>query len=150
MSFAVRLLDLVMLRWHFVRLGLGHLPHVILHPPSIHLVELRQTKLHVGDESIGTRARKVFANDHAHQLEFLRMRGHGVSWDDPSTLAKTVCDCELVMEVVFAGIESEGYKREPSPAPLGEDEKAEALERFGHVVGCLGQIHHDGPVTTLA
>ena len=124
--------------------------HMLVHSLLIHRIQRLQRQLDINKQSIAPGPREILPHHHAHQLQLLAMRRHGVGGDDPAALAKVVRDGEFVEVEAFAGVEAEGDERQALAAGFGEEEEAEFLEGGGEVVGGAGEVEHDGAVAVLA
>ena len=69
------------------------------------------TYLEVGDQSVTPAPRKVFSYNNSHQLQFLAVRGHCISWYHPSAFPQLMGYCKLVIHLVLIRIESASYER---------------------------------------
>ena len=78
------------------------------------------------------------------------MRSHRVSWNDPRTLTELVSECKFVVVLVGFFVETEGYERETGAVLLRHDEETQLFQRIREVVGCAGEVAHDGTVSMLA
>lgn len=78
------------------------------------------------------------------------MRGHGVGRDDPRAASQLVCDAKLIVVLALLGVKAEGDEGESIASFFGHDDEAELLEGVGKVVGCAGNVTHDGAVAVLA
>lgn len=68
---------------------------MLLQPLCIHGIQSLQSIFEVHDQGITARLGEVLAYHDAHHFQVLGVRGHGVCWDYPSTLAELVGTAEL-------------------------------------------------------
>jgi hypothetical protein len=126
---------------------------LLLNALPIHLVEQILTKLDIGYEAIAAVAGEVLAHDDAEHLEIVGVGRHGVSRHDPAAHAELMGEGELVV-VTFLSVLAFGQpksdKWQTLAGLLGHDDKAERFERVREIVGCAGQVGHDGTVTVLS
>ena len=61
-----------------------------------------------------------------------------------------MCNCEFVIVVLLLRVQSKRHERQPFPTSLRHEDEAELLQAGGEVVGCTGQIEHDGAVAVFA
>jgi len=80
---------------------------VLLNLCCIHLAQGVDSELDIRKQSITSRARKVLTNDDTHHLETFRVRGHGVSRDNPTTLTQLMGNSKFVKVVLLRGVEAE-------------------------------------------
>ena len=116
----------------------------------VHGVERRDRVLDVLDQGVAPALAEVLAHHHPHQLQALRVWCHRVRRHHPPALAQLVRQLELVVQVVVLRVECERHQWESLTALLGQDFKAEQLQRRRQVVGSTGQVQHDGAVAVLA
>jgi hypothetical protein len=76
----------------------GYLLLLVLDLLGVHGIESLECELEVCDQGVAAGLGEVFTDDHAHELHFVGVRGHGVGGNDPAALA------ELVGTVLLDGI----------------------------------------------
>ena len=115
---------LIRIMWVIMR-GLARVGNVLLDMFGVcsdgvlvHVVQGLQRDGKVADERIASGLREVFADDDAHQLELIRVRGHGVCGDDPAALTELVGNRELVVQLAVLRVEAEGYQGKAFTAAL--------------------------------
>ena len=106
-------------------------------------LQLVQDKLDVLEERVTTRTAEVLTNDNAHELELLRVRSHGVCWNDPAALPEFVGNGKFVVLKLDLGVETEGNQGETLASGLGHDDEAERLQGLGEIVGGVRDVGHD-------
>lgn len=116
----------------------------------LNVLQLLHNQLKILNQRVASRAAKVLAHHHAHHLQLLTVRRHGVGRHDPAALAQLVRDGELVVFEVELGVDAEGDEGQAAAGGLGHDLEAEGFEGFGEVVRRVGQVGHDGAVAVLA
>jgi hypothetical protein len=116
----------------------------------IHLLQHTQRQLNIRHQTIASILRKVLPHNHTHKLQLIGMRCHRISRNDPTPLAELMRDRELVEMMTRLGIDAEGDEGEGSTPTGRHDEEAQLLQLGGEVVGCAGEVHHDGAIATLA
>lgn len=122
---------------------------VLLHHGLVHLTKSLERKFDVIDEKVGSWESKVLANDYAHHLQCLAVRGHGVGGHNPAAFTEMVCNGELIIGVFTVRVETECDQRQAVAAALAHDDEAKVFELAGKVVGGAGKVKHDGAVASL-
>ena len=134
--------------------GLGavglHVLLVSLQAGLVHLLELVDGQLKVGDEGVAARAGEILADDDAHELHVFGMRGHGVGGDDPAALTELMGDGELVEGMFVFRVQTECDEGQTGATGLGHEDEAHLLHGRGEVIGGAGQVQHDAAVALLA
>lgn len=119
------------------------------------LLQVVARQLDVLDQQLASASGKVLPDHDAHHLHAVSVRRHCVGRNDPASCAQVVSQRELVKVVVLAAAlvatrEAERNKRQALATALGHDDEILLSERFGQVVGRLGQVHHDVAVAALS
>lgn len=127
-----------------------NLPMLVQLPRLLHLLQLLERQPDIRDQRVAPAAGEVLAHHHAHHLQPVRVRRHGVRRDDPAALPQLVREGELVEAVAVRGVEAESDEREAGAARLRHEQEAHLLHAEGEVVGRAGEVEHDGAVALLA
>lgn len=78
------------------------------------------------------------------------MRSHRVSRHHPSSLSELMREGKFVINSLDLVVKAKGNKRKTHAVFLAHDDEVELCERIGEVVGCAGEVSHDGAVSTLS
>jgi hypothetical protein len=116
----------------------------------VHVVQDANAQFDIRQQLVTPTLAEVLADHHTQHLEILGVGRHGVSRDDPGAATQLVGESELVVVLACFGVETEGDEGETLAMLLGHDDEAQLGEAVGEVVGCAGQIGHDGAVAALA
>lgn len=117
--------------------GLHVLP-VLRQLDVVHLFELLKCHLDVGDKGITSTTGEVLAHNHAHHLQLVSIRGHGVGRYYPAALAQLVRDGELVELMAVSGVEAEGDQGQAGAMSFRHEDETHLLHASGQVVGRAG------------
>ena len=83
---------------------------------------------------------KVLANDHPHELQFLRMGCHRVCRNDPTALPQLMGDGKFIVLMLLRGVQAKRHKGKTLSPRLGQDDEPKELQGFGEVVGGMSQV----------
>ena len=75
---------------------------------------------------------------------------HGVGWHNPATLPELMCYSEFIILVALGRVKPERHERQAITFAFAENQETHGFETGGEVVGCAGQVPHDGTVALLA
>ena len=98
--------------------------HVLVNRLFIHFSEYLKSILDVRDEGVASRPGEVFPH-HAHHLQPLTVRRHGVCGYNPATLSKVVRDSELVIMSLLLGVQTKRYQWKTLTTLFAHDDEAE-------------------------
>ena len=112
-------------------------------PSRLDLFQFIDRQLDVRDQRVASTSAEVLPHHDPHELLLLRVRGHRVRGDDPSTLAKLMRDRELVELVSMGFVEMESDERQTLTSSLGHKLEAHLLDGCGQVIGGPSQVQHD-------
>lgn len=125
----VMLIDALMLPR--LRTVTAHMLFMRLELLLIHFRQLMHRHLQICHQRITPTAGKVLAYNHAHHLQRLAVRCHGVCGHDPAAFTELMGDGELIELVAVFGVETECDQRKTFAAGFGHEDEAHFLYTEG-------------------
>ncbi len=116
----------------------------------VHQLQRLLAQFDIGDQRVTPALGEILPDHHAEHLEILRVRRHVVRRHDPAPSTQTVRQSKLVIRPALLRGKSEGDERETLAGGLGHEDEALGFDGCREVVGCAGEIGHDGAVAVLA
>lgn len=116
----------------------------------IHRIQNLHTQLNIAEQGVASGLGEIFTDYDAQHFEVGGVRRHGIGGDDPAARAELVGECEFVIVFVEFWVETESHERKTLSILLGHDDEAELFEGIGEVVGCSGEVGHDGAVAVFS
>lgn len=122
---------------------------VLLDLIAVHLLKQLHAELDIDDERVTSVLCKVLADYDTQHLEVIRMRGHGIRWNDPAARTQSMSQGELIEMPIRVRCQPKSDQRQTLTRLLGHDDKPQKRQRFREVVGSAREVAHDGLVPLL-